>query len=238
MTDARFDDVWIEAANCLATVAHQLSSAAHEANNLLQVIAGSAEMIQLNPGNAEKVMQRASTVAEHAQRVSRLLGSVRELSKFEPPEPDGRTNMVALAESALDVRRHALTRARIAVSTAFDEPTPVARVGWRPAMQLLLNLILNAEQALDGRAAARIAIQVRRDADDVVVMVDDNGASTPAGESAPFKLREMPDGPPLLGIGLIAARWIAARDHGSIEVNATESGTTARLRLPAAREER
>ena len=38
-------DEWIEAANCLATVAQQLSSVVHEANNMLQVIAGSAEMI-------------------------------------------------------------------------------------------------------------------------------------------------------------------------------------------------
>jgi hypothetical protein len=42
----------------------------------------------------------------------------------------------------------------------------------------------------------------------------------------------MQDGPPLLGIGLIAARSIAARSGGTIEIERAEPGTIARLRLP------
>ncbi len=77
MTDQSPSEAWVEAANCLATVAHQLSSAIHEANNLLQVIAGSAEMIQCTPGLSAEVVKRTETISEHAHRVSLLLSSTR-----------------------------------------------------------------------------------------------------------------------------------------------------------------
>jgi C4-dicarboxylate-specific signal transduction histidine kinase len=260
MTDRASDEAWLEAVNCLATVAHQLSSAAHEANNLLQVIAGSAEMIQMSPADQAKVAQRAATIAEHAHRVSTLLGSVRELGKFAPARPGEQTEVVSVVKSALDVRRHALTRARVAVTLSHDDPAPVARVSWRPAMQLVLNLILNAEQAVRERDGAAIHIQVRRRGTDVLVSVADNGIGIPeevlsgdashsfmppiTNEGMPPTTKEgmaptikdgmprpMQDGPPLLGIGLIAARSIAARSGGTIEIERGEPGTVARLTL-------
>ena len=57
----------------LATVAHQPSSAMHEANNLLQVTAGSAEMIQSSVGLPDDA-ETGRIIAEHAHRVSSLLG--------------------------------------------------------------------------------------------------------------------------------------------------------------------
>ena len=77
----RPSDEWIEAANCLATVAQTLSSAVHEANNMLQVIAGSAELIQMQRTLPENVVRRADAIAEQAHRVSALLGTLRDLSK-------------------------------------------------------------------------------------------------------------------------------------------------------------
>lgn len=232
MTDRIPDAEWLEAANCLATVAHQLSSAAHEANNLLQVIAGSAEMIQLSPAVPDKVMQRATTIAEHAHRVSTLLGSVRELAKFAPSRAGEQTSLAGVVSTALDVRRHALTRGRVSVSTGYDDPPPTARVSWRPAMQLVLNLLLNAEYAVRGREQPAIDIQVRRDGETVVVTVSDNGAGLAVPSPEPFTLRAMPDGPPLLGIGLVAAQRIAAGEGGTLEFSAGGTGTTARLLLP------
>jgi C4-dicarboxylate-specific signal transduction histidine kinase len=234
MTDRAPDEAWLEAANCLATVTHQLSSAAHEANNLLQVIAGSAEMIQMSPAAPDKVLQRAATIAEHAHRVSTLLGSVRELSKFAPGVPGDHTDLVTLVQSALDVRRHALTRGRVAVSMAHDTPRPSAMVSWRPAMQLLLNLLLNAEEAVRGQDGAAIDVQVRRNDHEIILTIADNGPGIAEPPYAPFGLRPRADGPPQLGIGLAVARRLAADAGGSLELRRAREGTVAQVRLPAA----
>jgi len=80
-------DEWVEAANCLATVADTLSSAVHEANNMLQVITGSAEMIQMHGGLPPSVIKRTEIISAHAQRVSALIGALRDLSKARRSSP-------------------------------------------------------------------------------------------------------------------------------------------------------
>ena len=226
-------DEWVEAANCLATVAHTLSSAVHEANNMLQVITGSAEMIQMQAGLPPAVLKRTGVIAEHAQRVSTLIGSLRDLSKVDPVRDADATNLATVITSALDLRRHALNRGQISVSVdAGDEP-PSARAGWRPLMQIVLNLLLNAERAVQGRAGAAIAVRVVREGDAVVLSIADNGTGLPAQLPLPWTLQERPDASPLLGLGLSAVRRLVAREGGSFELRSGPDGTTAVVTLKA-----
>jgi C4-dicarboxylate-specific signal transduction histidine kinase len=69
-------------------------------------------------------------------------------------------------------------------------------------------------------------------------MVRDNGGGIPEAFETPtapdfLTLRSVSDGPPSLGIGLAAARWMAAREGGTLAVERADPGTIARLRLPA-----
>jgi signal transduction histidine kinase len=227
-------DEWVEAANCLATVAHTLSSAVHEANNMLQVITGSAEMIQMQAGLPPAVVKRTEMIAEQAQRVSTLIGSLRDLSKVDPRRAGEATNLVTVITSALDLRRHALNRGQIAVSVDAGDPPPMARAGWRPLMQIVLNLLLNAEQAVQGRAGAAIAVRAVQDGDAVTLSIADNGAGLPEQLPLPWTLQERPDASPLLGLGLVAVRRLAEREGGSFELRPGADGTTAVVRLKVA----
>ncbi len=227
-------DEWVEAANCLATVAHTLSSAVHEANNMLQVISGSAEMIQMHGGLPASVLKRTDIISEHAQRVSALIGSLRDLSKVGPIRPAESTNVVTVVTSALDLRRHALNRGQIAVTIDAGARPPLARASWRPLMQIVLNLLLNAERALHGRAGATIAVRARHEGDEVALSVADNGVGLPEPLPLPWTLQERPDASPLLGLGLLVVRRLAERQGGSFELRTGADGTTAVVRLPAA----
>ena len=104
---------------------------------------------------------------------------------------------------------------------------------WRPVMQLLLNLMLNAEQAVDDRQGAAITIAVTRDAESVLLTLSDNGVGLPQVQPEPFALHELSDTAPLLGLGLLAARRLAANEGGSLDLQSTGDGTTASLRLKA-----
>lgn len=234
MPDRSPSDDWIEAANCLATVAHTLSSAVHEANNMLQVITGSAEMIQMHGDLPPGVLKRTDIISEHAQRVSALIGSLRDLSKVAPPSPADATNLVAVISTALDLRRHALNRGHIAVTVDAGDRPPIARASWRSLMQVVLNLLLNAERALQGRAGAAIAVRAVRDGEEVVLSIADNGTGLPVQLPLPWTLQERPDAAPLLGLGLVAVRRLAEREGAVFVMRSDETGTTAELRLRAA----
>ena len=228
-------DEWIEAANCLATVAHQLSSVVHEANNMLQVIAGSAEMIQLNAGLPEPVLRRTTIIAEQAHRVSALLGSVRELARFAPSRAGEVTDLAAVVSAALDLRRHALNRAHVSISLdGTAQPVPV-RASWRPVMQVVLNLLLNAEQGIRGHESPSITIRLTtRDGQSTLTLVDNGGGAPPPSAPA-FAVQVAPDGSPHLGLGRAASAWLVEREGGVLEVAAgAERGTVATLSLRSA----
>lgn len=225
-------DEWIEAANCLATVAHQLSSVMHEANNMLQVIAGSAEMIQLDPALPETVLRRSTTIADHAHRVSALLGSVRELSRYAPHQDGETTDLASVARAALSMRRHALNRAHTALTVEGGDVPVVVRASWRSVMQMLLNLLLNAEDAVKGRSGAAIAIRFERAGSDVILSVRDNGPGLHT-RAEMYALTPLDDGAPRLGLGLSACERLARREGGSLAVRSDDGGTTAVLMLRA-----
>ena len=67
---------------------------------------------------------------------------------------------------------------------APDAAIPV-RASWRPVMQLLLNLMLNAEQAVDDCQGAAITIAVTRDAESVLLTLRDNGVGLPQVQPEP-----------------------------------------------------
>lgn len=227
-------DEWIEAANCLATVAHQLSSAMHEANNLLQVIAGSAEMIQFKSGLSDDIRKRTEVISEHAHRVSTLLGGARDLAKFSPRQAGQATDVRAVVVRALELRKHALGRAQVKVSTDIGDVPRAVMLNARPALQVVLNLLLNAEQALRGRQNATIAVSLSRENHDVVLTIADNGPGLTEDSPNRFALCLDPDASPRLGLGLSAAQWMCQRDGGQLDVRSRQGGTVATLRLPAA----
>ena len=235
MIDQEPSEEWVEAANCLATVAHQLSSAMHEANNLLQVIAGSAEMIQFTPGITDDVRKRTEVIAEHAHRVSSLLGGARDLAKFQPRMAGQSADIRAVVQRALDLRKHAFGRGQMTVSADLGDAPCVALVNVRPTLQVVLNLLLNAEQAVRGRRDARITIQLARGGGVVVLTVADNGPGLDAHAADPYVLRVEPEASPRPGIGLRAAMGMCRREGGTLDVATGEQGTVATLRLPAVR---
>lgn len=224
---------WLQAANRLATIAHQLSSVAHEANNLLQVIAGSAEMIGLQAGGSDATQRRAATIADHAHRVSALLGAVQDLARV--PERDVRDSvpMKGVIASAMDLRRHGLTRARIATEVTLPDDPCHALASWGGVMQILLNVLTNAEQSLHGRSDGRIRVDLARVADDIVVRVEDNGTGFEPGALQAGQLGRSPNGLPKLGLGLAIAELVAGREGGRLDLSSGAAGTTVTLVLRA-----
>jgi C4-dicarboxylate-specific signal transduction histidine kinase len=138
---------------------------------------------------------------------------------------------VVAVSLALAFRHYGLGRARIQAAVTGDDEALV-RAEPRPLMQAVLNVVINAEQALTAAALpqGRIDIDVRREADRVVLTVSDNGPGPvpSAGDDRPSL------GPAnRLGLGLRIARRIVTRLGGELSVHAgTAGGTRVGISLP------
>jgi signal transduction histidine kinase len=221
--------------NRAATTARLMAGAVHEVNNALQVIAGSVELLEQNPDLSPGAARSLDRIKRQSERAAAALA---ELQVFTRAPLDGRErfNLREVVRHSLSLRRYAAARAGIAVEL-LDENTDLGLAIGNPGyvQQAVLNLLINAEQAMTGRDGV-VRVTIRRDAERAGVAVADAGAGLSAEATSrlfqPFVTTKAPgDG---AGLGLWVTRAIAESFGGTVEVESTAAGTTVTLWLPLA----
>jgi hypothetical protein len=160
------------------TIARSVTNVAHELKNALQVISGNVEMLQLRTDLDAVTERRLQTIAAQTMRavetMEPLLGYARD-----PPSVQDRVDLHALASVALSFRWVSLGRAGIKTARIAPPAAPLyARIDPHAALQLLLNLLLEAERRVSGRPAASISTTVQAGAGVVIVLVEGRAEGT------------------------------------------------------------
>jgi two-component system C4-dicarboxylate transport sensor histidine kinase DctB len=222
--------------NRMMTVGLVLPNAAHEINNALQVVSGLVEMLGARDDVPAAVHEKLGRIAT---QVARATGLVRELVAFARRDQAvvGRVDVARVVEAALAMRRYHLSRDRVKVTTSLaGDPPALCHVDGHYLQQAVVNLVLNAEQALQGRPDPQLHLAIEPGPGEVVVVVEDNGAGlrgdalARAGE--PFFSTAASR---TLGLGLAVTRAIAELHGGTLTLEpAPGRGTRACIRLPRA----
>lgn len=197
-----------------------LRALAHDQANALQLLGGLA---------SEETADPALVAAfDHLGRLIKRLGEL-----IRADEPRGEVlDVVAICAKTTDWLRPSI----FPVNLDFDADSEqlMAR-GERAAIErILVNLVLNATEAIEGRRSIRVA--VHRDQQTVIVDVDDDGPGVAKELRHTLFDPGATTGRPGRGMGLAAARALALRMGGQLRLLRTStSGSTFRLELPAAR---
>ncbi len=222
---------WLEQVNRQALATRLLAATVHDVNNTLQVVSGAAEVLAMDP-TRDAVARRTAAIVGHARQATVALQALTAFAR-SAGDPVGRTRLKATAERAVGLRLYALRKARIAVSVEGDDVECGAGDG--RVLQILLNLVVNAEGALAGRSGASLAVTVSAEAGTASVSVEDNGPGLDDDHAA--SAFRWPPVPSVLGgglgIGLFVSQWLAARDGGALtHAPAPGGGAIFRLSLP------
>jgi signal transduction histidine kinase len=210
----------------------------HELNNALTPILNYAKLGLRNP-DPEYRRRAFEKILEAAQRASAITGGVLGLARPRADQLES-TDLVRLVQEVLLLVNKDLSRGRVRVDFQADG-TPHARVNPSQIQQVLLNLIINARQAMP--RGGTVCIRVRQDASGRLseISVADTGMGI-----APADLRRIfepffttktgPDasGQGGTGLGLAVCRDIVEAHHGRLRAESrVGQGTTFTLRLPA-----
>jgi len=219
----------------LASLGEALAGIAHEINNPLTSILGFSSLLGSTSNLSERDRRAAEVIASEAQRAAALIRGLLDFSRKNTGNRE-LTDAQALVEKAISLRRYQLTQNKVALEVhAPPERCPV-RVCSQQIIQVLHNLITNAEQALskDG-SSGRIRISVQQQNHGVQIHVSDNGAGIPPEVRDrifdPFFTTKGPgEG---TGLGLSICHTIMTAHNGAIHLTETSSqGTTFTLELP------
>jgi signal transduction histidine kinase len=223
----------------LTALGELVGTTTHEFNNVLMTIINYAKMGLRHKDQAtrEKAFDKILTAGNRAAKItSGILGMARNRSGKREP-----TDLVRLVEDTLVLLERELSKYHVAVERYF-RPVPQALVSPNQIQQVLLNLVINARQAMPG--GGRVVLKIAHDTEQNMVdlTVRDNGSGI-----APEHLRRIFDpffttktGPDAsgkggTGLGLAMCRDIIEAHQGRIRVESTVGkGTAITLKLPVA----
>ena len=222
--------------NRLALEARFVSGMAHELNNSMQVMSGLVELLVDRPDLPDEVRSRLQKIGGQIDRASAVVRQVLTYTRDEGRAP-GLLDMGALVDRAIALRRYRLGRAGIEV---LWDPEAVrgcfVRGDDRQLQQAVLNLLVNAEEALTGAAERRLRVSIETAPPNVRVTVSDTGPGVPPELRdrvfEPFFSTRLSDRN--VGLGLTASANIAAAHDGRLSLEDRRAGATFVLELPAA----
>jgi PAS domain S-box-containing protein len=205
----------------LATLGRLVAGAAHEINNPLAAILANAELLRVGGQTDESL----DVIVNESRRAGRI---VRDLLSFARQQPVARRplDLRALVCDVLALRTGYQKASGIQITLASDGPEVAVHADADQLKQVLLNLVVNAEDALKGRPHRRLAVNVARAGQTALVTVDDSGAGVPEPLRArifdPF-FTTKPQGQGT-GLGLSVSYGIVKEHGGHVWVESSPLG--------------
>lgn len=138
----------LEWSNRLATMGTVCGMIAHEINNILTPVLGYATWALRHPDDASLTNRALRQAADGAARASRIASAVLAFVRNQPWEEDGdRTSVAAALDEALVCLGRQPERDGITLRAEID-PDLTARISPLALQQVLVNLLLNAREAM------------------------------------------------------------------------------------------
>ncbi|PYX32864.1 MAG: hypothetical protein DMG80_07090 [Acidobacteria bacterium] len=218
----------------LAAMGQMIGGFAHELNNPLTSILGMTELLQEGE-TSETSRKQLVSLHQQARRAAEI---VQNLQYFARPPAPGRSpvNLSELIQRTLHLQAYPLRKSNITVDFLQEPTLPAVMADPNQLMQVFLNLILNADQAIrESRDKGTIRIRLGRNQDSVWVMFQDDGPGI-ASEVLPhifdpfFTTKRPGRG---TGLGLSICKTLLREHNGNIEAaTAPDGGAVFTITLP------
>ncbi len=235
VTDHRRTQAQLQQAEKLAAMGQLVSGVAHEINNPAAIISGFAQTLLLDDLPAEQ-RETVQMMYDEATRIGRITSNLLAFARAGGKER-AVVDVNDIVRRTFALRSYHLTTLNIAVSLELDPADPTAWASGSELQQMLLNFLINAEQALTG-VQWRRAITMRTAAlnERVRLQVADTGPGIPRDIQGrifdPF-FTTKPEGKGT-GLGLSICYGIV-HDHGGriwVDSEPEKGGTVFTVELP------
>ena len=229
VTDLKRLEEQLIQAEKLAAMGQMLAGVAHELNNPLTAVLGVTELLRERAGHDESFMRQLDLTHRQARRAARIVQNLLEFSR--PGSAQKKLlDVNNLIERTLQLHEHSLRRNNIEVDFRPDTGLPGILGDANQLIQVFLNLVTNAEQAMrEVRESGRLTIRQGRSGDRISITFQDDGVGIRPEALPrlfdPFYTTKRPGGG--TGLGLSICMSIVREHGGLIEAEALPAGGSA-----------
>jgi PAS domain S-box-containing protein len=229
-SERRYREVQMELAhaNRVATMGQLTASIAHEVNQPIAAMVTSAQAarrwLDRQPPHLEEARQALSRIVKEGNRAGDVIGGIRELIRKAPPRKDGVDLNEAIHE-VIELTRREAVKTGVSVQMHLAEGLPLIHGDRVQLQQVILNLIVNAIEAMsgvrDGPRELRISTGTVETGGVLVTVRDSGPELAPATFDRLFEAfyTTKPGG---LGMGLSICRSIIEAHGGRLWAEANE----------------
>ncbi len=219
----------------LAELGTLASGMAHEIGTPMNVIQGRAEYL-LQRTTEEPIKKGLATIIAQVERITKIMNQLLTFARRRPIERKPMDLKKTIAD-CLDIVQERLKQHRVEVETSYAEPLPLVHADPDQMSQVLLNLVLNAIQAMP--EGGRLSLALEPEGPGMKLSVADTGSGMPAETLNKifdpfFTTKDVGAG---TGLGLTVVHGIVEDHGGAIHVYSVPGrGTTFTIHLPIHRE--
>jgi C4-dicarboxylate-specific signal transduction histidine kinase len=226
----------------LSTMGEMATGIAHELNQPLSAIVnfanGCARRIRLGIGEKEELIQAMEQISAQAKRAGEIIKRLRGMVTRQQPVRE-ETDLNALVRDACALIAHDRQKLKIAIELQLSRQAVFARIDPVQIEQVILNLLRNALDALEGQADSDRQLQIETGETArgmVYIRVRDNGSGIAMDDLKhlfdPFFSTKKTG----MGMGLSISQTIIAEHNGRIMADSLPGkGTVFTIELPESR---
>ncbi len=226
--------------NRVTAMGQLAASITHEVTQPITAVVTNAHAalrwLRAEPPNIEEVRQTLRLIVNEGNRAGDVIGRIRALIKKAPPRKDG----LGINEAILEVIaliHGEVVKNGVSVQTQLAEGLPLIQGDRVQIQQVILNLIINAVEAMGGvsQGSRELLISTRKDASGgVFVSVQDSGPGLNLESFNHLFDAFYTTKPGGMGMGLSICRSIVEAHGGQIWASRTAGpGATVQFTLPA-----
>lgn len=158
----------------LSSIGLLAAGVAHEVNTPLAVISSYAQMLTKHMRDDERLAPVLEKITQQTFRASEIVNGLLNFSRTSGSE-FASVDLNELLHDTLVLLEHQLKTAQICVETNFDPQLPAIHGNRGKLQQVILNLMLNAKDAMFGLPNATLRVATFHGAGRVLVRIQDTG---------------------------------------------------------------
>lgn len=165
----------------LAALGEMAGNIAHEINNPLAIIQGYTDLLidSVESSDSKKTKEHCENIQRHSQRLYKIVQSLLQLTKDSKHASKENCDISEIVEHVLNITKVRIKDLGITLEQNILDKSFWISCNKTAIGQVILNLINNAIDALEGSESGKIAVEIWEHANGVAIHVIDNGPGVP-----------------------------------------------------------